>query len=218
MYHFPAERPTWRGVVHRHAAVVFAVVFAALIVYAPDWAARGWVGAHSIGITTMLAVSGGYHTADVSPATRHLLRRLDHSAILLAIAGSYTGIAGLALDGRHRLIWLGIVWGCALAGIVLRLFVVDGLHPLIAASYIGVGWVAMFDAPTLARALDDGQIGLLVAGGVLYTVGAIVLGMKRPNPWPRTFGYHEIFHALVVAAAGCHVLVTATLLAQRRGS
>lgn len=207
-----------RGVLHRHAAIVFAGAFLAILIACPDWAARGWVAVHAIGITTMLAISGGYHTADVSPQTRHLLRRLDHSAILLAIAGSYTGIAGLALDGSHRTTWLAIMWIAALCGIGLRMFVFDGLHPLIAASYIGISWVVLIDAPTLARALDDRQLVLLIAGGVMYTAGAVVLGLKRPNPWPRIFGYHEIFHALVVAAAACHVVVTASLIVQRRAS
>jgi len=216
LYHFPADRPTLRGVLHRHAAAVFAVVFLAILVACPDWAGRAWVAFHALGITTMLAVSGGYHTADVSPQTRHLLRRLDHSAILLAIAGSYTGIAGLCLDGSHRTLWLAVIWAAALAGIALRMLVFDGLHPMLAASYIGISWVVVVDAPTLGRALDDAQLVLLILGGVLYTAGAIVLGLRRPNPWPRIFGYHEVFHALVVAAAACHVAVTASLVAQRR--
>lgn len=215
-YHFPADRPRLRGVLHRYAAVGSAVAFAVLLVLAPDWAARGWIGAHAVGITGMLATSAAYHTADVTPATRHLLRRMDHSAIMLAIAGSYTGVAGLAVTGTHRWVMLAVVWGAALLGIGLRLFVFDGLHPLIAGSYIAVGWVALVDAPTLWQRFTSGQFTLLVLGGLLYTVGALILAMRRPNPWPATFGFHEIFHALVVLAAVCHFGISAWLLMQRR--
>jgi hemolysin III len=108
------------------------------------------------------------------------------------------------------------VWVAALTGIGLRLFVFDGLHPLIGASYIAVGWVALVDAPTLVDHLTGGQFALLLSGGVMYTVGALVLAVRRPNPWPAVFGFHEIFHALVVAAAACHVLITWWLLVDRR--
>lgn len=203
--------------IHRNSVVVFAAFFIVLLVYAPDWAARGWVAGHALGITTMLAVSGTYHTAEVSPRRRHLLRRLDHCAILLAIAGSYTGVAGLALDGTHRTVWMIVVWTAALTGIGLRLFVFDGLHPLIFSSYLVVGWAAVIDARTLARALDGGEFALLIIGGVLYTIGALMLALRWPDPWPRVFGFHEMFHTLVVAAAACHVVITAMLIAQRRG-
>lgn len=214
-YHFPPDRPSLRGVIHQRSVWVFLAAFVALEVVSPDWAARGWVAAHAVGILTMLGVSGVYHTADVTPQTRHLLRRLDHSAILLAIAGSYTGIAGLALEGTHRTVWILIVWVAAASAILLRLFVFDGLHPLIAASYLVVSWAALIDAPTLAAHLGGGEMALLLAGGAMYTGGALVLGLRRPNPWPRVFGFHEIFHSLVVAAAACHVAVSALLIARR---
>ncbi len=217
-HHFPLDRPRLRGLIHRYAAWVSAAAFAVLLVAAPDWAARGWIAAHAVGITGMLTTSAVYHTAKVEPTTRHLLRRLDHSAILLAIAGSYTGVAGLALDGVHRGVMLAIVWSAALAGIALRMFVFDGLHPLIAGSYIAVGWVALVDAPTLLHSLTRGQFALLLAGGIMYTVGAAVLGMGRPNPWPRHFGFHEIFHTLVVLAAACHVAIVVWLLRARRAA
>ena len=215
-YHFPEDRPRLRGVSHQYAAWVFGAAFVVLLAIAPDWAARAWVGAHAVGITGMLVASAVYHRAEVSPSTRYALRRLDHSAIQLAIAGSYTGVAGLALDGTHRTVILAVVWTAALAGIGLRLFVFDGLHPLIAASYIAVGWVALVDAPKLIDRLGPGQFALLLAGGVMYTVGAVVLAARRPDPWPATFGFHEIFHALVIAAAACHVVITAWLLVDRR--
>ncbi len=201
---------------HQYAAWAFAAAFAVLVALAPDWAGRGWVAAHAVGITGMLVSSAVYHRAAVSPTARHRLRRLDHSAIQLAIAGSYTGVAGLALEGTHRTVMLAIVWVAALTGIGLRLFVFDGLHPLIGASYIAVGWVALVDAPTLVDHLTGGQFALLLSGGVMYTVGALVLAARRPNPWPAVFGFHEIFHALVVAAAACHVLITWWLLVDRR--
>ena len=205
-----------RGVSHQYAAWGFAAGFAVLLVIAPDWAARGWVAAHALGITGMLVASAVYHRSRVSPATRYVLRRLDHSAILLAIAGSYTGVAGLALDGTHRTVMLAVVWGAAAAGIFLRMVVFDGLHPLISASYILVGWVALADARTLLDRLNTGQFVLLFSGGVMYTLGALTLARRRPNPWPAVFGYHEIFHALVVASAACHFLITAWLLVDRR--
>lgn len=215
-YHFPTERPRLRGVSHQYAAWGFASGFTALLVIAPDWAARGWVAAHALGITGMLVASAVYHRSNVTPSTRYVLRRLDHSAILLAIAGSYTGVAGLALSGTHRTVMLAVVWGAALAGIFLRMLVFDGLHPTIFASYLLVGWAAVLDAPTLIDHLNEWQFALLLSGGVMYTLGALVLACRRPNPWPATFGYHEIFHALVVASATCHFLISAWLLVDRR--
>ncbi len=215
-HHFPVHRPTLRGVIHRKSVYVFATFFAVLLAIAPDWAARGWIAVHGVAICTMLAISAAYHTADVSPARRHLLRRLDHSAILLAIAGSYTGIAGLSLGGSHRVWWLVIVWCCALTGIVLRLAVFDGLHPLVSASFIVTGWVPVLDYREMTRHLAGGQLALILAGGVLYTAGAVILGLRRPNPWPRTFGFHEVFHTLVVLGAACHAAVTAWLVIDRR--
>jgi hemolysin III len=123
--------------------------------------------------------------------------------IFLLIAGTYTPFCLLVLEGTAATVELAIVWAGALAGIAVKLWRVD-LHVLSGFMYIGLGWVAVVTFPAIAGRLDLTGTILLVAGGVLYTLGAVTLATHRPDPWPRTFGYHEVWHAMTVAAAGCH--------------
>lgn len=209
------DRPRFRGVIHRYAAISFAIAFVALIVAAPDHAARAWLAVYGFGVTSMLTVSATYHSGRLSPGAERVLKRLDHSTILVAIAGSYTGIVGLALDGSARSTLLVVVWSLAVAGVSIRMLWLDAPYPLTAAVYVAVGWTALVDVDGLARGLDDPQLALVVAGGVLYSVGAVVYALHRPNPWPASFGYHEVFHALTVAAGAAHLVAVASILAER---
>ena len=152
-------------------------------------------------VTAMLAVSAAYHSGRFSPSATALLKRLDHSTILLAIAGTYTAVIVIGLDGTTRLVLLVITWIAAVIGILIRMFWLHAPYPLVAAVYLVVGWLALIDLPAYLDALTGAELALIVIGGVLYTAGAIVYALHKPNPFPATFGYHEVFHALVVLAA-----------------
>ncbi|HEX7166597.1 MAG TPA: hemolysin III family protein [Acidimicrobiales bacterium] len=200
----PAVRPVWRGVIHRYAAIVAVPLFAVLVARAGSPTHRLACAIYGIGVTTMLAVSAIYHSAGISPTARRRLRRVDHSTILLAIAGSYTGIGALALDGAPERRLLTFVWIAAVVGIAIRMTWLHAPYPVIAAVYVAVGWSVVIELNPFLASLGDADAVLVVAGGVLYSVGAAVYALRRPNPRPATFGYHEVFHALVVAAAAAH--------------
>jgi hemolysin III len=204
-------------VVHRYAAVAFAAAFATVAASAHDGAAAAWVGAYGLCVTAMLTVSALYHAARRSEAARRVLKRVDHAMILVAIAGSYTGIVGLSLEGRDRSTLLATVWAMALVGVAIRMLWLHAPYPLTAAVYVAVGWAALLDIDGLRRALTTTELALVVAGGVLYSVGAVVYALHRPNPWPATFGYHEVFHSLVVLAAATHLAAVLLLVHRRPG-
>lgn len=210
-----AGRPHLRGVIHRYAAVAFAAAFTVLVASAPDGAAAAWVAAYGTCVTAMLTVSALYHSRRRASSARQLLKRLDHSMILVAIAGSYTGIVGLGLDGRDRTTLLVTVWALAAVGVAIRLLWLHAPYPLTAAVYVAVGWAALLDIDGLQRGLTAVELALVVAGGVLYSLGAVVYALHRPDPWPERFGYHEVFHALVVAAAATHLAAVVLLLHHR---
>jgi hemolysin III len=205
-------RPRWRGVIHRWAAVAFVPAFTVLGVAASGAAARLSVGAHAVGVVGMLGVSAVYHSGRLSPAAIRVLKRIDHSTILLAIAGTYTAVTVLALDGstQTRMLWVVAV-GTA-AGVVVRMAWLEAPYPVVATVYLVVGWSAVIELPAYARGTTAVELGLIVAGGLLYTAGAVVYALHRPVLAPHVFGYHELFHALVVAGAACHFAAVALLV------
>ena len=205
-------RPRLRGLIHRYASVAFAIGFIVLVV-AGDPAERPWLAAYGLAVTTMLAVSAAYHSGRLSPAVQVVFKRIDHSTILLAIAGSYTGIVGLGLDGSSRTRMLVLVWILAIIGMAIRMLWLHAPYPIVAVVYLAVGWVALIDIDALTDSLTGTELALVVLGGVLYSVGAGVYALHAPNPWPATFGYHELFHLLVVLAAAVHLAAVASLVA-----
>ena len=207
-----AIRPSWRGRIHRFAAIAAVPLFVLLVVLADSPTDRLACLVYGIGVTTMLAVSAVYHSAGISPRTRQRLQRVDHSTILLAIAGSYTGIAVLALDGAPERRMLIVVWIAAIVGIAIRMLWLDAPYPVIAAVYLAVGWSALLELNALLAGLTNVETVLVIGGGLLYTAGAVVYALHRPNPWPAVFGYHEVFHALVVAAALAHYVAVVSLV------
>lgn len=209
-------RPALRGVLHRYAAVAFAVGFVVLALSVDAAHARAWIAVHGLCVTAMLSVSAVYHSGRLSPPAQRTFKRIDHSTILLAIAGTYTGVVGLGVDGRSRVWLLAAVWVLAAVGMAIRMLWLEAPYPVVAVVYLAVGWVAVLDIGALTASLTGAELALVVAGGVLYTVGAVVYALHAPNPWPRTFGYHEVFHAMVVLAAGAH-LVAVALIAGRVG-
>ncbi|MGH9187527.1 MAG: PAQR family membrane homeostasis protein TrhA [Acidimicrobiales bacterium] len=205
-------RPRLRGVLHRWAVVIFAGLSAGLFVAAEGAGSRTAVAIYGVCVTAMLGVSAVYHSGRLSPAAGRRLKRVDHATILLAIAGTYTAVTGLALDGTTRVVLLVVGWLAALVGIAIRMIWLDAPYPLVALVYLVVGWLPLVDLPAYLRALSGGQVAWVVLGGLLYTAGGIIYALHRPNPWPTVFGYHEVFHALVVAGAAAHYLAVLALV------
>jgi hemolysin III len=193
-------KPRWRGVSHEIAAIVFPILGAALIVVADTAAARWSLLVYTVGVTAMYAASAVYHRGHWSPAASRRLRRLDHSMILVGIASTYTPIAVVGLDTRSARILLGIIWPLAIAGIMVRLFWLNAPRWLVAAVYVVVGWTAIVFVPVLWHDLGITTFVLIVCGGLVYSAGAIVYATRRPDPAPAVFGFHEVFHALVLVA------------------
>ena len=201
--------PILRGVLHQWA-FWFALAAAALLVaLSPPGAARAAALVYGAGLCAMLAASALYHRYECGPRLRALLCRIDHSAIYVFMAASFTPVGLLVLDGTLRWALLGGVWGGALAGVALSVAWVTAPRVLFALSYVALGWVMVIALPQLTSELDLTPLVLFAAGGVLYSVGAAIYALRRPDPWPSTFGFHEVFHALVVAAAVIHFVAMA---------
>ena len=182
------------------AAFVFPVMGLGLVVAAPSAGDKVAVGVYTAGVTGMYVTSACYHRGNWAPASKRRMRRLDHSMILVGIASTYTPVAAIGLPATTAWALLSAVWGLALAGAVTRNLWLDAPRWVTAAVYIGVGWAALAVLPTLWARLGVATFALLMIGGVLYSVGALVYSRRRPDPWPAVFGYHEVFHALVLAA------------------
>ena len=193
-------KPRHRGVSHEIAAFVSPILGLVLLVLAPTTSVRWAALVYTLGLTSMYATSALYHRGHWSPAVRLRLRRLDHSMIMVAIASTYTPVAVAALDVGSSRVLLGVVWSLAVVGIGVQLLWLQAPRWLVAALYIAIGWTALAFLPTLWRELSALSFSLLVLGGVVYSLGAVVYAIRRPDPVPAVFGYHEVFHALVIAA------------------
>ena len=205
-------RPTLRGVLHRYFAIIGVPAFVVLAVLAGSATARTAVIVYGLGVTAMLGVSATYHAGRLSQRVTAVFKRIDHVTILFAIAGSYTAVTVLALDGSPERTLLVFVWSATVIGALIRMFWLHAPRPLVSAVYLVVGWSALLEIGPLSKSLNAIDIALLIAGGALYTVGAVVYAAKRPNPWPRHFGFHEVFHALVVTAATVHYVLVMRLV------
>ena len=196
-------RPTWRGWVHAATFPVALVTGIVLIVVAQSGAAK-WSAA--VFMATSLLLFGNsalYHRFDWSPPVKLLLKRIDHANIFLLIAGTYTPLATLALPPEKGTLLLSLVWGGTVVGILFRVFWIHAPRWLYVALYLLMGWAAvMFMADLFAANVT--MMVLVIVGGLLYTGGAIVYAIKKPNPWPGHFGFHEIFHVCTVLAFLCH--------------
>ncbi len=201
-----SAKPLLRGVSHEIAAVAALLAWGALALAAGPSRARAAANVYGASLFTLFFVSALYHRPTWAPRARLLMRRLDHSAIFLLIAGTYTPFC-LLLPPASGLPLLALVWGVAAAGVLQSVLWVRAPKPLVVAVYVLFGWLVVPVVPVLRTALGGGAIALLVAGGAAYTLGAVVYATRRPDPFPRVFGYHEVFHALVVAAAACHFAV-----------
>lgn len=158
-------------------------------------------------MTGLFAISAVYHVPMWTPARRQWLRRLDHAAIYLQIAGTYTPICLLALPAAAGESLLSAIWCAATAGIAKSILWVRAPKPVSAALYVGLGWAVVARWQAVVTGLGPVGFALMLCGGVLYTVGAVIYALRKPDPMPQVFGYHEIFHALVIAAAACHFVM-----------
>jgi hemolysin III len=202
-------KPRLRGVVHEYAFFVSLACGAALVVAATDGRARVAAVIYAFAVSALLGTSALYHRVTWRPAARRWMRRLDHSMIFVLIAGTYTPVALLALSGALSRTILIVVWAGAVGGIVFKLLWIDAPKWLFAAVYVALGWVAVAVFGQLPATIGWLGVAGLGAGGLLYTVGAVVYASGWPDPSPRVFGYHEVFHVLVVAAAALHYAVIA---------
>jgi hemolysin III len=203
------ERPLLRGMSHAYAFWFAVLAASTLVVMAPGGQTRLAASVYGAGLCALFGGSALYHRWRGSPRWRAALQRVDHSTIFVFIAASYTPIGLLVLSGPLRWIVLITVWTGALAGVALSVAWIHAPRPLAAACYVALGWVAVLAAPQLIHKLPTAPMVLLVAGGVLYSLGAVIYAWQRPDPWPRIFGFHEIFHVFVILAAVAHFVALA---------
>jgi hemolysin III len=202
-------RPRLRGVFHQYAFLVSVFLGVPLVIGASGAEERVGAAVFAVALATMFGVSALYHRVTWRPGPRRWMRRLDHAAIYLLIAGTYTPFGLLALSDAWRWTILPVVWGGALVAIVLKVAWVDAPKWLAAGIGIALGWVGILLLPQLWDHAGFSGVLLLAAGGILYTAGAVVYARGRPDPVPAVFGYHELFHALVIAAAACQYAAVA---------
>jgi hemolysin III len=205
-------KPRLRGVSHQYAFFVSLACGAALIAAASGGTTRLVATIYAVAVSALLGTSALYHRVTWRPGTRRWMRRLDHSMIFVLIAGTYTPVAVIALSGALAKVVLIAVWAGAAAGIVFKLLWIEAPKWLFAVTYIALGWVSVAVFGELPGAIGWLGVAGLALGGLLYTAGAIIYASERPNPWPKVFGYHEVFHALVLAAAALHYAVIAFLV------
>jgi len=201
--------PLLRGVSHFWAFWCALAATIPLVALAPGGAPRGAAIVYGCGMCVLFGGSALFHRLHCGPALRSLLCRIDHSAIFIFIAASYTPVTLLVLDGPLGWTLFAAVWAGALAGVTLSMAWISAPRVLFAGTYVALAWVAMVAMPELVSALPATPLVLIAAGGLLYTVGAVVYALRRPDPWPHVFGFHEVFHALVIVAAALHFVAMA---------
>lgn len=208
-----SERPTWRGRMHAWAFLVAIPAGVLLILYANGAAARTAASIYAATLVLVFGTSAAYHCLAKADRTRRILQRLDHSMIYLLIAGTYVPVCIVALPRAWGISMLSVVGAMALLGIVIKLGGIRRLYWLGYALYPVMGWLLVIASPVLIDSLTATELALIVTGGLAYTLGFPVLLVRRPNPWPSTFGYHEIWHGFTVLAAGLHFAAVSNVLA-----
>ncbi|HEY4451645.1 MAG TPA: hemolysin III family protein [Solirubrobacteraceae bacterium] len=202
-------KPRLRGVLHEYAFFVSLACGVGLILAASDGRARVAAAIYVAALSGLLGTSALYHRVTWRPRARRRMRRLDHSMIFVLIAGTYTPVALLALKGSLASAILIALWFGALGGVIFKLLWIDAPKWLFASIYVTLGLVTAAIFGQLPATIGWLGAAGLAAGGLLYVLGAVVYASGRPNPWPKVFGYHEVFHALVIGAAALHFAVIA---------
>jgi hemolysin III len=205
-------KPKLRGWIHLATAPLALAGGIVLVIMSPDATTRWGSALFSLSALVLFTVSAVYHTGSWSPRVWAFLRRFDHANIFVLIAGSYTPLTLILLEGTQRTVLLSTIWASALLGVLFRVFWTDAPRWLYTPIYIAMGWVAIVFLPDFAHGAAErlgGDVGtavmvLIAAGGALYTLGGVVYGFQRPNPWPRWFGFHEVFHTFTIVAFVTH--------------
>ena len=199
-------KPLLRGI--SHLAAFFVSLLSGVVLALQATAVASLIAAlvYATGLSLALGTSALYHRVRWSPRGRRIAQKLDHSMIFVLVGSTYTPIILLGLNGDWRLWGMIAVWVTASGGIIMRLAIPNLPRAAMVAAYMGCGWAAVALMPQLHHSLSPAAFALLVAGGLLYAAGGFIYLFKRPNPFPRVFGFHEVFHAFVIAAATCHYL------------
>jgi len=204
-------KPRLRGRLHQIAFIVWIPAGITLVALGRTALARVASGIYAVSVLVLYGVSASYHRLPWSPRARRWMQRLDHSSIFILIAGSYTPLCLLALHDAWRVSILATVWGVAVIGILLKMMRIDKMDVVGMTLYLALGWTALVAMPEIVRGLRPAAIVLLFAGGLLYTVGAVLFSMHRPNPRPTVFGYHEVWHSMVIGGSLCHYVMVVLL-------
>jgi hemolysin III len=207
-----SERPVLRGVSHELAFLCAAGAGAVLVAMARTTHAAIATGIYAATLIAMFGVSATYHRRARSPRARAFWQRADHATIFLFIAGTYTPICLLAIGGSTGARLLALVWTGAAAGTLQALLWPGAPRAVTASLYVFLGWTLVAYWRDAVAALGAARFALVVVGGALYSLGALVYALRRPDPSPRVFGYHEVFHVLVIAASVCHLVAVITLV------
>jgi hemolysin III len=205
-------KPRLRGRIHQVAFFASIPAGVILVLLANGPMATAVAALYAVSLAAVFGSSAAYHRGRWTDRARRWMKRLDHSMIFVLIAASYTPIAVLVLGGTWEAVLLSLAWVGAVAGVTLKMAQPDGHHVIGGILYMALGWLAVIALPQLFTQLTTAEAVLMVTGGLLYTAGAIVFATKRPDPAPSTFGYHEIWHAFMVAAACCHYAMILLIL------
>jgi hemolysin III len=201
--HVDEDRPSWRGWIHTGVLPFVVVAGILLIVFSEGWQAKTAAAVYFASSILLFGNSALYHRFRWKPFTKKLLKRIDHANIFLLIAGTYTPISVSALPQEKGTLLLWLVWSIALLGVGFRVFWINAPRWLYVPMYLGLGWIASLYVVDFFN-VNWVMMTLVIVGGLFYSIGAVIYGLKRPNPSPKHFGFHEIFHALTVAAFFCH--------------
>ena len=196
-------KPRLRGWLHAATVPLLVAGIIPLIVIAPGGGNKAALAIYLACAVLLFGNSATYHIGNWQPATKALLRRIDHSNIYLFVAGTYTPLSVMLLTGTSRVVILSLIWGLAVAGVAFRILWLNAPRWLYTTMYVVMGWAAIWWLPQFART-NVAILVLVIAGGVLYSLGAFIYSSKWPNPSPKWFGFHEVFHSCTVAAAACH--------------
>jgi hemolysin III len=205
-------KPRLRGWFHQVAFFVAIPAAAVLIVSARPGKAKVAAVIYGVAICALFGVSSTYHRWGWGEVARRRMKRADHGTIFVMIAGSYTPVCLVVLHGALGISLLVAVWIGAITGLVLAITGIAERPGVGFSLYLTLGWLALIGLPQLISRGTTMQVALLITGGVVYTLGSIVLGLKRPDPFPKTFGYHEVWHTMVIAASTCHYIMILSLL------
>lgn len=206
--------PLLRGWLHLGTAPVALFAGSALVILAPTLQARFTIAIFTLSAVALFSISATYHTITWTPNAKRVLRRIDHANIFLIIAGTYTPLTVIWLETNTAQILLSLVWGGSIIGLLFRIFWLNAPRWLYVPIYIALGWAALLYLPDFYRSAGALIVALILAGGILYSAGAIIYALKRPNLSHKYFGFHELFHSFTIAAFFCHYAAIAITVAK----